>query len=212
MSDDAVQAVVDELVTERPDLIGVIGVLSTAAAFAECWQQATGATATPGVDQRLYSLTDVIPAVGVPGRARPAAPADRHLLIDWSQAFHDEAVPDHPHENLADIVDRRIGDGTYVIWEVDGLAVSFAGVSLPSAGVSRIGPVYTPPAERRHGYASAVTAAASRRALDGGAAHCMLYTDLANPTSNAIYQALGYRPVCDAREYVFSYPAGGAAG
>jgi len=75
MSEDAVQAVVEELVTERPDLIGVIGVSRTAAAFAEGWQQATGATAIPGVDQRLYSLADVIqPAAGPAARGRRHRP------------------------------------------------------------------------------------------------------------------------------------------
>jgi GNAT superfamily N-acetyltransferase len=68
----------------------------------------------------------------------------------------------------------------------------------------RVGPVYTPPELRGHGYASAVTAAVSRQALDAGAAQVLLFTDLANPVSNAIYQRIGYRPVEDRTVLAFS--------
>ena len=63
--------------------------------------------------------------------------------------------------------------------------------------------VYTPPELRGHGYASAVVAALSQRLLDAGHQYCALYTDLANPTSNSIYQKIGYTPVSDAVEYAF---------
>ncbi|MFG2722452.1 GNAT family N-acetyltransferase [Streptomyces sp. NPDC048416] len=62
---------------------------------------------------------------------------------------------------------------------------------------ARIGPVYTPPGLRRHGYAAAVTSAATRLAQNRGAAQMVLFTDLSNPTSNALYQRLGYRPLRD---------------
>jgi predicted GNAT family acetyltransferase len=78
------------------------------------------------------------------------------------------------------------------------------GTTMPAGGVVRIGPVYTPPRYRKRGYAGALVAAASQRALDNGAAACSLYTDLANPTSNKIYQAVGYRPICDVTMYQFT--------
>jgi predicted GNAT family acetyltransferase len=78
-----------------------------------------------------------------------------------------------------------------------------AAVTAPAAGVARVGPVYTPPAHRRRGHGSAVTAAATTAAIAGGAEDVVLYTDLANATSNAIYQAIGYRPDHDAEERAF---------
>jgi len=84
-----------------------------------------------------------------------------------------------------------------------GKPVSLAGFGGPTPNGLRIGPVYTPPEHRGHGFGSAVTAAASQVALDHGKRFCFLYTDLANPTSNAIYMRLGYRPVCDSREVAF---------
>jgi len=31
----------------------------------------------------------------------------------------------------------------------------------------------------------------------------LLYTDLANSTSNSIYQKIGYQPVCDVQDWIF---------
>ena len=59
-----------------------------------------------------------------------------------------------------------------------------------------MGPVYTPRERRGRGYASAGVAGVSRIVLAQGARAC-LFTDQANPTSNKIYAALGYRPVVD---------------
>jgi predicted GNAT family acetyltransferase len=74
---------------------------------------------------------------------------------------------------------------------------------MPAAGMSRIGPVWTPPEHRGHGYGSAATAAASRWALDADAAHVVLFTDLANPISNSIYPKIGYQPVHDVVDLAF---------
>ncbi len=65
------------------------------------------------------------------------------------------------------------------------------------AGMTRVGPVYTPPELRGRGYAGGATAAVSQAVLDAGATEVVLYTDRDNPTSNALYQRLGYRPVED---------------
>ena len=103
---------------------------------------------------------------------------------------------------------RRLRDERLLVWD-DDRVVSMVGTSPPVAGVVRLGPVYTPPETRRHGYATALVGEVSRRALAAGATKCMLYTDLANPTSNHIYQAVGYRRSNDAQEYRFSGPEPG---
>jgi predicted GNAT family acetyltransferase len=97
----------------------------------------------------------------------------------------------------------RAERGLYWLWlGPDRQPVSLAGHTLPAAGVVRVGPVYTPPAERGHGYAAGATHAASSALLDGGH-RVVLFTDLANPTSNALYQRLGYRPVTDRATFHF---------
>ena len=74
------------------------------------------------------------------------------------------------------------------LWWDGGAPVSMAGYSGPTPHSLRISAVYTPPEQRRRGYASAVTAAISQEVLDRGCQFCTLYTDLGNPTSNHIYQ------------------------
>jgi predicted GNAT family acetyltransferase len=91
---------------------------------------------------------------------------------------------------------NRVGD-RFVLWTVDGTPVSMAMLRAPAAGVSRIGTVFTPAGERGHGYGSAVTAAASELAHRSGTADVVLFADLANPTSNKIYQRIGFEPVVD---------------
>jgi predicted GNAT family acetyltransferase len=149
-------------------------------------------------------MVDLAPPAGVPGELRAAATADRDQLIAWTAAFGAEAVPDQRPWDAAPMIDVRLRrPGALWIWYDGGRAVSMLWISPPVGGVVRLSGVYTPPELRGRGYASACVAAVSGRVLAGGHA-CVLYTDLANPTSNKIYQAIGYRPVMDARAWSLS--------
>ena len=146
---------------------------------------------------RLFRLGELLPPrPGPEGTARLAAETDRDLLAGWFGAFARE-VGDPPAEDQGAAVAERLGYGGLTVWKAGGVPVSVAGRTRVVAGMVRLGPVYTPPELRGHGYAAAVTAAASQAALDAGIRVVVLYTDLANPTSNALYQRLGYRPVED---------------
>jgi predicted GNAT family acetyltransferase len=159
-------------------------------------------------------LEAVTPPVGVPGALRLARPSDRERMVEWMLAFDHEAMgPDAGRRNMRALVDDMLGSPmrTAYIWEVAGEPVSMCqAVGRTPRGI-RIGAVYTPPDHRRRGYASAITAAASQLQLDKGRRWCFLFTDLANPTSNRIYQAIGYRPVRDVQLIRFEQPDGGGA-
>ena len=150
------------------------------------------------IRHRLYGLEQLRPPADPPvGTARLAGSADLDLVMDWMTAFRAEVEPwsTSPHES---IFRRRIELGLIWLWlDPAGAPVSMAGRNPTIAGMSRVGPVYTPPAVRRHGYAAAATYACSRDALEQGVQHVILFTDQANPTSNGIYQQLGYRPIED---------------
>ncbi|MEU3466017.1 GNAT family N-acetyltransferase [Streptomyces sp. NPDC006733] len=178
----------------------------TAEAFAEAWRARTGVAARFDKSIRLFRLGDLTPQEPAPaGRARAARAADRELLVEWHEAFAREIGEHSP--NAGTFVDDRIGYGGLTLWEVDGVPVSMAGNTRALAGMVRVLAVYTPPAHRGRGYAGAVTAAVSRAARAAGTAEVLLFTDLANPTSNALYRRLGYRPVQD--HLALSYaPAG----
>jgi predicted GNAT family acetyltransferase len=140
----------------------------------------------------------------VPGAAVvAAAPGDVEVVAAWLAAMHDEATPHAPVNDWRALAEQRIAGREIHLWCDYGAPVALAAVSAPAAGVSRVGPVYTPPSARRHGYGAAVTAEATAAAISGGAEHVVLYADAANPTSNSIYQAIGYRVDHDAEERLF---------
>ncbi|MCG5213140.1 GNAT family N-acetyltransferase [Streptosporangium soli] len=174
------------------DLPGVNGPLAQADAFAASWHRPE----TGRMSQRLYFL-DTLTAPAAEGEARVAVAGDIAFVVEWYSAFLAEAEPANAGDDPTSQVTVRIRAGEILLWEADGRPVAVAAFSTPLAGMSRIGPVYTLPNARGKGYGSAVTHAASRAAQRAGAGRVLLLTDLANPTSNSIYQAIGYRPVSD---------------
>ncbi len=176
---------------------GVNAGQDAADAFAAAWRDRTGDAAAVHRRMRLFRLGELIwPEHGPEGTARPAAGTDRDLLAGWFDAFTRE-VGDPPGQDHRAVVDERLGYGGLTVWQADGVPVSVSGRTRVVAGMVRVGPVYTPPELRGRGYAGAATAAVSQAARQAGVREVVLYTDLANPTSNALYQRLGYHPVED---------------
>ena len=166
-------------------------------AFAAAWQEHTGQPAHTGMRMRLYALDTLLPPdPPPPGTARTADATDRDLLLAWLDAFQDEAQPAGPNESER-VVNDRVAWGGLVLWEHEGRPVSLAGRNRTAGGQARVGPVYTPPGLRGRGFGGAATAAITQAALDDGAEGVVLFTDLENPTSNTLYQRLGYRPISD---------------
>ncbi|MGZ4482648.1 MAG: GNAT family N-acetyltransferase [Gaiellales bacterium] len=185
-------------------LPGVTGARPEAEAFATAWAALTGAPVRVRTNMRLFSVNEVRPVTGVPGRLRDADAGDRGLVIGWGRAFAEETGVQGGGDQMERALDARLQTpGAVVLWEHGGRPASMAGTGGDTGRTIRIGPVYTPPELRARGYASALVAGLSGRLLDSGHDRCLLYTDLANPTSNRIYQRIGYRPVCDSVEYEF---------
>lgn len=200
MAAESVTAAVDAIVAEGVVLPGVNGEAGTAASFAGQWTERTGSAARPVQGQRIYELDTPIAARPVRGAARRADQGDLELVITWLEAFQAEML-EQPSQAVA-VAKRRVAAGQLWLWD-DAEPVALAGISAPVAGVARVGPVYTPPDLRGRGYASAVVATVSA-AAHGSGQRCILYTDLANPTSNSIYRAVGYRAVAEALRYSFA--------
>jgi GNAT superfamily N-acetyltransferase len=184
---------------------GVNASPATARAFAGAWAAAAGCPLEVHREQRLYRLAELAwPDPAPPGTARIATEADIDLLTEWFSAFAIEVHDMAGHADQTAEVRERLGYRGLTMWEADGEIVSLAGVTRQVAGMVRVGPVYTPPEKRGFGYASAVTAEVSQQALAGGAEEVLLFTDLANPVANSIYQRIGYRPVEDRVVLAFS--------
>jgi RimJ/RimL family protein N-acetyltransferase len=191
-----------------PDLPGVSGTLAAARAVSDAWCRRSGGQSRCRMQMALHSLDTVVdPPRPASGSLRLPRQGERALLLDWHRAFERDAgvaVSDEPGA----LIDERLGHDGWLVWDDHG-PVSLVGVNRPVAGTVRLGPVYTPPELRNRGYASAAVAAASRRALTQGATRCILFTDLANPTSNGIYGQVGYRRIAEWEEHSFQ-PAAGA--
>jgi uncharacterized protein len=186
------------------ELPGVVGARPEVDVFVS----ARGVPATVQVQQGIYALSDLIAPPQPLGAPRAAAIADRPLLLEWVNAFAAEALVGEPldEERTARMTDHRLTSTSagFALWEDGGEPVSLVGWGGPTPTGIRIGPVYTPPEHRGRGYASALTAHVSAEQLAAGRSFCFLYTDLANPTSNKIYVAIGYERVCDSVEYAFA--------
>lgn len=206
-------------------LDGVTGPVAEAEAYAAAHSARTGASVAVARSLRLFRLVTLTTPPGGRGVARVAQPPasravsvpgsnavtrgretgdsrDIEVVAAWQQAFAREALGQAAptSDPRPGIVASMRGGAGHLLWEVDGRPVAYAAARRPVGGMSRIGPVYTPPEHRGHGLGSAVTAAAAAWAAGAGAREVVLFTDLSNPVSNAIYPRLGFRPVYDACE------------
>jgi len=192
---EALELLVADLLRRYPDLPTVAGPEPTAGSFAELWSVRTGASAYLEMRMRVFEAREVAWPQLPSGRFRPAAEADLLILEPWAEAFFKEVGLRDP----GDAAREQVREGRLFVWE-DGQPASMSAWAGRTGDTVRINAVFTPPDLRGRGYASACVASLTQRLLDEGLGSCCLYTDLANPTSNKIYQAVGYRPVCDAGE------------
>ncbi len=196
------EQLLDVWLDQDPALPGVSAPAATARAIGDAWRRRRPGTLRVRMSEAMHALERVLdPPRPAAGELRVALAADRPRLLDWTSDFMLEAGVASAAQAEA-MLDSRLNRGGMLVWE-DGAPVSMVGVTPAVSGVVRIGPVYTPVRHRRRGYAGAAVAAASRRALAEGASRCMLFTDLANPTSNKIYAEVGYRRFADWEELVF---------
>lgn len=199
MEPRVVAAMVDAIAHAKVPLPGINGEAATAASFAGQWTEKCKSAATPFQGNRLYELLEMGNAPRVAGKLRRAGPADRSLTIDWTRAFQDEVG--EPGDDTEGRVDTWLAEGQLWLWD-DGETMSMAVAREGVERVVRISGVYTPPEKRRRGWAEACVHALSKHQRDSGY-RCILYTDLANPTSNSIYRRIGYRAVAEVLRYRF---------
>ncbi|MCW2845920.1 MAG: GCN5-related N-acetyltransferase [Nocardioides sp.] len=215
MPEEAARELARALVARGEPVTGVNGALPATRTLAEETAALSGGAASVVEHTRLFELGDLVAPRPVPGQLRAATVGEVGLALAWFGAFGTDAAEQagrggsHATEDLTEPeMLERIEDGRIWLWEdVAGEVVHLTAYNPPSYGVARVGPVYTPKEQRGRGYASAAVAALSRRLQQAGHRVC-LFTDQANPTSNKIYQALGFRPVVDMANLVITTPAG----
>lgn len=210
MTDEAARALAVAVHARGELLGGANGALPGAEVLARETARLAGGEMVSDKATCLWEATSVVVPPAPEGRLRPATEADADLVLAWFEAFHVEADeqagrepdPTSGEHNTLDSVLVRIREGVEWVWELpDGTVAHLTGAGLPSYGVARIGPVFTPREFRGRGIASYVVGELTRRGLEAGSRMC-LFTDRANPTSNKIYAGLGYEPVVDMAEHL----------
>lgn len=193
---DAIRMLADHLLATFGALSEVLLPVSEVDLFRNYWEKRTGAMGRPGIHQRVFECREVqSPETSAPGGNRLATDDDLDLIARWADQTHEEQNIETvgiPRDHARSLIQS----GYLHIWETD-VPVSIAAGVPRSSSFATINHVYTPKAFRRRGYATSCVARLTEQLLEDGAAYCCLFTDVANPTSNSIYQKVGYRPVCD---------------
>jgi predicted GNAT family acetyltransferase len=193
-------ALAEAISGEGHRLSGVTGEACAASRFAGCWTERVRTPAIVEDAQRLYLLGSLVQPDGVPGHLRRAEPSERGLIVEWLSAFQVETGSPRFEVSLA--VDLALAAGRVFIWDDEG-ARCLARATQPLGGISRIGAVFTPPKRRRRGYAAACVASLCEWLRVEEGANSVLYAQLRNPSSNAIYRRLGFEAVSEALAYRF---------
>jgi hypothetical protein len=205
MPDDAAVALAQAMHDRGEEVLGVNGALPAAELCAAELARLDGGRVEVATRTRLHELGELVAPAPAPGGLVAATEEHVELVLEWFAAFAADAdeqagrprgTSAHEVPDRAGLLRRIRNHGVWLWIDPTGQPVHLTAANPPSFGVARIGPVYTPPAQRGRGWASNAVAEVSRRIQAQGVSAC-LYTDLANPTSNKIYAALGYRPVVD---------------
>lgn len=215
----AIPAIVQALADSYNTLPGVLGNPDNALLFAQHWQATVGQGFVIQSEQGVYKLEqkDLVQPPAPGGGARIATKEDLELLVAWKTGFAREigientsATREQKLRQVQQFFDLPICDGFHLWLNDDGEPVSMAVCNRETAHSANISYVYSPPDHRRHGYATALTAFLAQKVLlvDGNAKkqYASLYTDLSNPTSNTIYQSIGFQHVCNHRFIKFHEP------
>jgi predicted GNAT family acetyltransferase len=199
----ALEALVDFLLVNEWQVSGVNGVEAVSEAFARIWQEKTGQASRIVVRMRAYELRSVVRVEYPDGEMRLAKPHEAQVAADMLNAMGDEVVLGPRRIVTAESQVRQIEGGNVFFWEDSGKIVTVTIANRPQIKGICLSGVYTLPEQRKKGYARALVAEVSRELLRRGYELTNLFTDLSNPTSNKIYQEVGYQPVCDYHQYEF---------
>lgn len=202
MPHPTVTLLAEHLLAERASVPGVLGPRECARLFAENWVGRTGSSSRLKMRERIYACESVIMPVLSRGSLRTATRDDEPLLFEWAGEFCREAKIDDETAYTQAQIPKLIAQERLYVWD-DGEPVSMADLRRETAHGIAVSLVYTPPRSRNKGYASSCVAGVTKRMLDNGKRFCCLFTDLANPTSNSIYQRIGYGEICDVDDWIF---------
>lgn len=201
-----IDVLVDALVKTKSEMPGVVAFKEGAKRFVKLWSKRNNLKAKISLNERLYKLESINPDVLGQHKFITATVAYENIIRQWGREFILEALPDRTPEMIEQSLGHfkeDIVEGRIVLLFDNDVPVSMARKAGKSINGNAVNLVYTPPQLRKKGYATECVAKLSKLLLEEGNSYCFLFTDLSNPTSNSIYQKIGYRPIMDVDEYHF---------
>ena len=191
---------------QKQEIPGVLGFKEGALRFAQKWEELNQTPYKLDMHERIYELTEVNPVTLGKNKFRQIKLQDIDIIVKWIRAMQLEAMGIKMTEDdktlKNDLIKDDVWKSFYVLCKDDGLVTMAKRAGTTPTG-QLVNYVYTPPELRRNGYATECVAKLSQLCLDEGKQRCLLFTDLNNPTSNKIYQKIGYIPVVDVDMYKF---------
>jgi predicted GNAT family acetyltransferase len=185
---------------------GVVGPAQESEMFSDLWVEMSSKSKKLAMGQKIYKADMCIQPKNVTGKLKIANENELNIVTQYFVDFAEESLPLSERKSFDEIkimTSKKLTDKWIYLWMVDGTSVSVAHIGRPTKNGISVSGVFTPRQFRKRGYASAVTAGVTQAMLDSGKKFCVLYTDLSNPTSNKIYQDVGYREVAASKYFSF---------
>ncbi len=191
------QQIAEQMHNQLQSIPGLIGDRKLIAELSGHFSRLRGVKATVEMNQGLYKMEKVKREIVSSGRLRALTEQELSFVKEWVYQFCQDANLPITRDEAVAKANGLLQKGRLMGWEMEGEIVSMANATRPTQRNITINFVYTPTKHRNKGYASDCVAALSQWMLDQGYQTTSLYTDLSNPTSNKIYQEIGYEMVAD---------------
>lgn len=205
---NSIKVLVEELLKRNERLPGVLSFKEAADNFAELWCEENSLKPNLFRKERIYKLEEVSKDTIGTKKFSVASKAHQIIVLKWAGEMLKEALVDATEENIEQTINQLKKEfeenksKMFLLFD-NTEPVSMVRKAGKTPNGNFVNLVYTPPSLRRKGYATECVAKLSKKILEEGNKYCFLFTDLSNPTSNSIYQKIGYRPVIDENHYKF---------
>jgi hypothetical protein len=205
---EGINILVDELFKRKEKLPGVLSFKEAADTFAQLWSEKNSVKCKLFRRERVYQLDQVSEDCLGNRIFSMASKTYQVLVLKWAAEMMKEALIDVTEENIEQTkktYSKEFSENKssfYILFDNDE-PVSIARKAGKTPNGNFVNFVYTPPPLRRRGYATECVAKLSKLLLEEGNKYCFLFTDLSNPTSNSIYQKIGYKSIIDENHYKF---------
>jgi len=189
----------------HPNLTRAVGPNEAISIFSRIYSDCSSKKHTILTNVRFFVLEKINPLINRShGKTRIATTSDFDLVKNWHREFDDDAhrAGKRTEEELNSLVTNGIKKEMIFIFDDGSKPISLAANMRGTKDLGFIAPVYTPKEYRGKGYASAIVTDLSQMILNKFKKPA-LFTDLSNPTSNSIYQKIGFKAVSDFKEIKF---------